>query len=82
MALKLNTWRALAVLMMLIGVTALRAQSPHELGHQDKIELYLQYLGRVIQVEPEVFSALLLEFEALPELWSLRCLVPRVCRAP
>lgn len=65
-----NCWRLVTAAVVLVA-TGLGAQSPHELGRQDKIELYLQYLGRVVQVQPEVFSALLLEFELARSLHEM-----------
>lgn len=54
-----------------LAVSNLYAQAPHELGRQDKIQMYLDYLGRVIQLDPDKFSALLLEFELARSLGEI-----------
>jgi hypothetical protein len=63
----------LLLLLLLAGAPGLRAQAPHELERSDKIELYLQHLGKVVKVEPELYQSMLLEYElgrSLAELGS------------
>ncbi len=55
----------LATIALLAALVAapLAAQTPHEMEPTDKIELFLQHLGKIVQIEPELYQSLLLEYE-------------------
>lgn len=63
--------RWLVLGLVLTGPAALRGQAPYELRRADKIELFLQHLGKVVQVAPEVYQSFLLEYELARTLGEL-----------
>ncbi len=66
------------VLGLALSVSAgLRAQADFELKRVDKIELFLQHVGKVVQVEAAVYESLLLEFELAQTLRELGSSLPR-----
>lgn len=65
---KYRTWMGL---IFLFCWSPLFAQGVHELKRTDKIELFLQHLGKVARVEAPVYQSLLLEYELAQTLAEL-----------
>jgi hypothetical protein len=66
------TTRALTLATVaLAAVPWLPAQAPHDMEPGDKIELFLQHLGKVVQVEPRLYESFLLEYELAQSIAEL-----------
>ncbi len=63
MKIFINSLITVCVLSTFLAVSEVQAQGNHELKQTDKIEMFLQHVGRKANIETEAFKSLILEYE-------------------